>query len=330
MRRQGYRLLRRGIPKVRIAEALGVSCMTVHRWEQRRARRGPNSWRDIRNPGRPPRLTAPQSAALKALLIAGPRAHGYPTNLWTLKRVAEVIREEFGVRYSLPGVWSVLRDLGFSAQVPLGRALERDEKYIRKWLKEIWPSLVVRAKRRRATIVFLDESYTQKQPNVRRTWAPEGFRPELRYSERREKLSLISGVTREGELFFEVHRDNICGTEVNWFLEQLLEEIPGRIMVLWDNGNIHRSEEVKAFLWEHRDRLETRRLPPYAPELNPDEFIWNMLKYQRLANFCPSTVEEMEEVVRRELRRMQRQPEKVRSGIQHAETLELLSQAAEA
>ncbi len=91
-------------------------------------------------------------------------------------------------------------------------------------------------------------------------------------------------------------------------------------MVLWDNGNIHRSEEVKAFLWAHRDRLETHRLPPYTPELNPDEFVWNILKYQRLANFCPGTIEEMESVVRRELRRMEGQPEQVRSGISHAET----------
>lgn len=175
------------------------------------------------------------------------------------------------------------------------------------------------------TIVFMDESFQQKEPNVRRTWAPTGSRPEIHYSERRDKLSLISGVTQEGALCFEVHRDNIEGTQVNWFLEQLLEEIPGRIMVIWDNGIIHRSEEVKAFLWAHRDRLETYRLPPYAPEINPDEYIWNMLKYQRLANFSPTTVEEMERVVVRELRRMKRQPEKIRSGILHAKAMYILA-----
>jgi transposase len=327
IRRQGYRLLRKGLPKSRIASVLGVKRMTVYRWEQRQEKEGPRSWRDKCMPGRPPNLSRAQKERLLRILKEGPLARGYRTNLWTLKRVAEVIREEFGVRYSLPGVWSVLGDLGFSPQVPLGRALERNEKYIRYWLREVWPSLVQRAQRQKMTIVFMDESYQQKEPNVRRTWAPTGSRPVIHYSERRDKLSLISGVTPDGALYFEVHRDNIEGTQVNWFLEQLFEEIPGRIMVIWDNGTIHRSEEVKAFLWEHRDRLETYRLPPYAPEINPDEYIWNMLKYQRLANFCPTTVEEMEHVVNRELRRMKRQPERIRSGILHAKAMDILTPA---
>lgn len=224
------------------------------------------------------------------------------------------------MKYTLSGIWHVLRDLGFSAQVPLPRARERDEAYIRKWTKEEWPKIQERARRTHATILFLDESFQQSRPNVRRTWAPQGSRPEMRYQQGdRMKLNLISAVTPEGALYYEVDTENIDGTRVIWFLEKLLEEVRGRLMVVWDNGRIHRSVEVKTFLWLNRKRLETRRFPAYAPELDPDEMVWSTLKYQPLANFCPKTAEEIRAAVDREMRWMQRHPELVGSFIRHSE-----------
>jgi transposase len=319
IRRRGCHLLGRGVSKVRIAEALGVSYVTVYRWEQRRRGLGADSWRDRAKPGRPPRLSSAQRAKLMALLVAGARVRGYPTDLWTLKRVAEVIREEFGPRYSLPGVWSVLRDLGFSPQVPLQRALERDEEYVRHWVTTTWPEIFRQSLTDGSTLVFVDESGVQTTPNVRRNWAVKGTRPTLRCLGSRDKLSVIRGITLEGELFFEVHRHDLSGTEVIWFLGQLLEEIPGRVTVVWDNIGIHRCAEVATFTWLHRRRLTLRRLPPYAPDLNPDEGIWNVIKHQRLANFCPTDVEELEEAVRRELRSLQVSPARVQLAMRQTE-----------
>ena len=121
-----------------------------------------------------------------------------------------------------------------------------------------------------ATILFLDESCQQPFPNVRRSWAPAGSRPEMRYREGdRLKLNLRSAVSSDGALFFDIHEESIDGMRVLWFLEQLLEEVEGGLMVIWDNGRIHRSVDVKTFLWEHRKRLETRRFPPYTPGAGP-------------------------------------------------------------
>ncbi|MHB1435724.1 MAG: IS630 family transposase, partial [Thermoplasmata archaeon] len=273
-----------------------------------------------RHPGRVRKLTAEQRKKLQKLLLEGARAHGYETDLWTLKRMAELIESEFGVEYTESGAWYLLRDMGFSAQVPLPRALERNEAYIRQWVREEWPKIQARARRTGATILFLDESCQQSFPNVRRTWAPEGSRPEMHYRQgNRLKLNLISAVSPDGALFFDIHEESIDGTRVLWFLEQLLEEVEGRLMVIWDNGRIHRSVEVKTFLWEHRKRLETRRFPPYAPELDPDEQVWTVLKHQRLANWCPKTGEEIRAGVERELRWMQAHPELVASFIRHSE-----------
>ena len=318
-RRLAYRWLRRGVPRAEVARRLGVSWAAVDKWEKRRKAQGPNSWKEKSHPGAIPKLTAAQKARLKEILEKGAESYGYPTNLWTLKRLAEVIRKEFGARYSLSGVWRALRALGFSAQVPLKRALERDDRYIRKWVRETWPGIYRYARRRRATVVFVDEAGSQTTPNVRRTWAPEGWRPQLRVKGHWEKVSIISGVTLEGELSFELHRNDVTGTEAVWFLEQLLEEISGRIVVVWDNVGFHRGPEVATFVWLNRDRLELRRLPPYAPELNPDEVIWDVLKNDRLANYCPTSLDELEENVKTEMHRLKRSPRRVRLAIRQTE-----------
>jgi transposase len=322
IRRQGYRLLRRGVPKSRISSILSVERVTVWRWEKRMEQEGPHSWSDRKIPGGPRKLKAKQRKRLRELLLEGAVAHGYATDLWTLKRVAEVIEKEFGAGYTESGVWHVLRDLGMSAQVPVPRALERDEEYIRHWKEVKWPKIQKEARRKDATILFLDESFVQSERNVRRTWWIEGKRREIHVRQgKRMKLSLISAVGLEGQLYFRISElnQNFDGGEVIEFLRYVLKEVRGKIILLWDNGTIHRRKDVKAFLWEARKRLKTRRFPAYAPELNPDKMVWSALKYQRLPNFCPKTEGEIREGVERELRWLQRNPEFVAACIQHAD-----------
>ncbi len=113
---------------------------------------------------------------------------------------------------------------GFSAQIPLPRALERDERYIRQWVREEWPRIQARAGRTGATILFLDESCQESFPNVRRTWTPAGSRPEKRNRHgNRQMLNLISAVSPDGALFFDIREESIDGMRVLWFLERLLE-----------------------------------------------------------------------------------------------------------
>jgi transposase len=287
-------------------------------WETRWKAEGPNSWRDHEHPGSSPKLTAAQKRDLLERLKKGPRASGFSTDLWTLQRVAEVIRKEYGVEYTLSGVWRVLRALGLSAQVPLTIALERDERYVRKWVRKVWPEILDQARRNNATIVFVGECGAQTTPNMRRSWAQEGSRPVLRAKSSREKVTVISGVSLDAELFFDLFDHDMTGTEVIRFLERLLEEIEGRVLVVWDNGPIHRCVEVQTFVWLNRDRLGLRRLPPYAPELNPDEGIWDVLKNDKLANFCPKTLEELKSRVEAELQLLKRSPNRVQNAMRQS------------
>lgn len=145
-------------------------------------------------------------------------------------------------------------------------------------------------------------------PPVRRTWAPTGQTPVLRHSYRHDRLSVISAVTvsprqwRMG-LYFRCHRKNVTGVEVVGFLQYLLRHLAGLVVLLWDGGTIHRRQEVQTYLRKVRSRLHVHRFPGYAPELNPDEYVWTQTK-QRLANMTPQTVDELKKLVHGTLKRL--------------------------
>lgn len=105
------------------------------------------------------------------------------------------------------------------------------------------------------------------------------------------------------------------GNDIISFLEQLLTEIEGFLYIFWDNIMIHRSRKVKEFLGNHNDRLITRRIPPYSPDLNPDELVWNALKYQKLSNFCPKGYDELYEGVELTMNMLNSDPESMRKII---------------
>jgi len=300
-------MLTEKVPKAEIARRLGASYKTVYNWEQRLETLGPDAWMDREHRGAKPKLTRSQRRRLVKILLKGAKRYGFENDLWTLKRVAQVIKKEFGVTYNVTHVWRVLRGLGLTAQVPLKQALERDEDYIKEWLEERWPKLYRKARESGSQVVFLDESGLSNEPNVARTWAPKGSRPKLKHSAKQRKLSFISAVTMDAELYFSVYDHDITGAEVILFLDMLTKRIP-KMMLLWDNASIHRSIEVKEYLYMVADRMETHRFPAYAPELNPDEYVISHLKCRELANFCPASEGEMKLGLRKAIARMMRRP----------------------
>ena len=140
-RLRGGRLLRKGVAQVEVARQLGVAKSTVSGWAKRVDSGGLDALRSVRGLGRPPGLDLEQRDELAQALKAGAMSHGFPTELWTLPRVGRLITSQFGLRYSEPQVWRILRAMGFSPQRPSKRALERDEKAIRQWKRERWPKL---------------------------------------------------------------------------------------------------------------------------------------------------------------------------------------------
>jgi transposase len=135
--------------------------------------------------------------------------------------------------------------------------------------------------------VFADQAGFYVLPMAVRTWAPRGQTPILKVKLTRDHLSAMSGITLDGRLFMQIRKTRYDCQAVIGFLRVLLRKIPGKVLLIWDGSPIHRSKEIKAFLKQGAaKRLHLEQLPGYAPDLNPDEGIWNYLKRVEMGNLC--------------------------------------------
>jgi transposase len=147
-RRRAIALLEAGQGVRETARQIGASPSSVTHWRQAYEKEGEKALTAHSPPGRPPQLTARQCDKLARLLLQGPQKHGYANALWTLPRIAEVIRKHFGVTYDPSSVWHVLHRMGWSCQKPERRARERDEERIAAWRTDDWPRIKKRQKKR--------------------------------------------------------------------------------------------------------------------------------------------------------------------------------------
>ena len=135
------RLLQQGKGCAEVALAVGVARQTVYTWKALLDEGGIDALRAVPERGRPAQLEQAQLASVRAALLQSPTAHGFGTELWTIKRVGVLIERMHGVRFSRAHVWRLLGSLGFSPQKPEKRAIERDEDAVRNWKRSTWPAL---------------------------------------------------------------------------------------------------------------------------------------------------------------------------------------------
>jgi transposase len=286
-------LLRRGWPQKAIAAALGVSEGAVSQWAALLRGGGRAALRSRPHPGHG-KLSPAQRRLLPDFLWHGAEAYGFRGDVWTCARIAKVIDEEFGVRYHRHHVARLPQGLGWTPQVPITRAIQRDERAIRRWRAEAWPRLRARARCERRAPVFVDESGFYLLPGVVRTYGPKGETPVVYHWLTRDHLSVMAAVTAPGKVYTLVRKEPLNGAHSIEFLQHLLRHLPAPLLVIWDGSPIHRRAEVGAFaraVGERRLLLEP--LPPYAPDLNPVEWLWEHLKKVELRNKTCLDLEEL-------------------------------------
>jgi transposase len=153
-----------------------------------------------------------------------------------------------------------------------------------------------------------------------RTYAPVGQTPILRDWYTRDHLSAISAVSPEGKLYFRSQDRAINSDDVVAFLEHLLREVPGRMIIIWDGAPIHRSHTIREFLTHGAaPRLHLERLPAYAPELNPGEGLWQQLTGVELCNVCGFNLPHLRHELRDAVKRVRRTPRLITSFFQGAQ-----------
>ena len=169
------------------------------------------------------------------------------------------------------------------------------------------------AEAQQQTIRFLDESGFYPLPSVVRTYAPMGQTPILREWCIRDHLSATSAISPEGKLYVHSQDHAIHSEDVVAFLEHLLREVSGRMVLIWDGAPIHRSHTIQEFLANGAAQyLHLEHLPAYAPELNPDEGLWQRLKGVERRNVCSSQLPQLQGELRNAVKRVRRKPRLIR------------------
>ena len=317
-RLRAFSLWQQGWKQKDIAVALGVSKGAVSQWIKRGKVEGERGLRRRVARGAQPRLQAKDRARLLELLREGATAFGYRGEVWNGRRVAEVIKRVFGIKYHPDHCSRLLRQMGWSRQKPTKRATQRNEAAIEAWKKQQWPTLK-KAEQEERTIVFVDESGFYLLPMAVRTYAPRGQTPVLRVKLTRDHLSAIGGITPKGRLFMQMQEKAYCAQDVVRFLRLLLRKIPGKLLVIWDGSPIHRAKAIKAFLASGAaKRLHLERLPGYAPELNPQEQVWNLLKRRELKNLCCQELPQLRQELVRAKERLRHRHQILQNCFAHA------------
>jgi transposase len=297
-----------------IAEILGVSKAAVSQWMAAARRDGPNALRSHPAPGRAARLTTEQKSRIPEFLWHGPEAYGFRGQAWTCARIALAIEEEFGVCYHKDHVGRLLKELGWTPQMPIRRAIQRDEEAIRRWRTEVWPELRKRARSERRVLVFEDESGFYLLPGVVRTYAPKGQTPVIPENQTRDHLSVMGGMTPQGQVYTLARQESLNGRHSIEFLTHLLGVAGRRLLVIWDGSPIHRRAEVSDFVSGRRGAIWLEALPGYAPDLNPwDEGGWHYLKDVELHNVACHDLEELHEQFHLAVGRLRQDPHLIRS-----------------
>lgn len=315
IRRMAVQRVKEGEKPSVVIKSFGLSRPCIYPWLRAERKKGMEALAARKHPGKKPALTPRQKLQVRRWICGkDPRQYGFDFGLWTRQIVAALIREKLGVALGLTAVGRLLHQLDITPQKPLRRAYERDPIAIEKWKREKYPSLRARAKRRGAEIFFLDEAGVRSDQVLGRTWGEKGKTPEVPTSGQRQSINAISAVNARGAFWYEVYSGRFNATRFrDEFLKSFLRGRRRPVVLVVDGHPSHRAKMITAYVKQLKGRLELHFLPGYAPELNPDEFVWNYVKHEGVSKKPLRRNESLRERVEGDLANIKRRPALVRS-----------------
>jgi transposase len=233
--------------------------------------------------------------------------------MWTRKIVADLVEDKFDHKLSVTAVGRLLAALEITPQKPLRRAYERDPEAIAKWKEQDYPRLKSRAKRRGADIFFIDEAGVRSDAALQRTWGAKGETPIVATSGQRQKVNAISAVNASGAFWYDVYTGRFNAELFITKLEAFMRHRRRPVFLVLDGHPAHRAKIVAAYVQSLKGRLELHFLPGYAPDLNPDEFVWNHLRQNGVTKTPLKQNEQLKERVEKDLAQIKSSPDLVRS-----------------
>jgi transposase len=316
IRRMAVRRVWEGEKPSAVIASYGFSRQIIYKWlgEAKGKGRGLRALRSRKGTGRPRTLTAKQEQQLFRWINGkDPRQHGFDFGLWTRLVVRKLIADKFRASLGVTAVGKLLAKLGLTPQKPLKRAYERDPAAIEAWKHDTYPGIARQAKRRGAEIYFWDESGFRADVVQGTTWGVKGQTPIIAVPGQRQSVSAASAVNARGGFWFVTYKGGMSAELFIEILKALMRHRKKPLYLILDSLPAHKAKIVQDYVGSTKGRLELHFLPGYAPELNPDELVWNHMKRTGTAKSPLIKGESLHDRIDVELSNIQRNRALVRS-----------------
>jgi len=298
-----------------------ISRATIYNWLALYRDGGWHSLEARKRGGRRPKLDGKAFKWIyETVTMKRPEQFQFPFALWSSKMLAKLIKEKLGVSLSKASVCRVLNQLGLSSQRPMWRAYQQDKEKVRDWLDNRFPGIATRAKREGGEIWFGDEAGVRSDSHSGKTWARRGQTPVVTSTGARFGLNLISAVNRKGEIRFMGAGGRVNAGVFIDFMKRLVAGTKKKVFLIVDGHPSHKAAKVRRFVEERSSEIELFLLPPYSPELNPDEHVWNDFKNNGIGKRAITGPDMMKKAVYSFMRFLQKSPQRVTSYFRAPET----------
>lgn len=322
LRQQAIRLRQQGKRFVDIATYLGVHRNTVSGWWQQYQALGETALHQQqrgRSVGTGRSLSQAQESQIQRLMQAHfPDELGIDSALWTRRAVQALIEQQCEVQMPIRTVGEYLWRWGYSPQKPLKRAYEQNPAALEEWLEQIYPAIEQRAKRENAEIAWGDESGLRSDAQVGRGYAPIGKTPEIRLSQKkRVRINFIASLSNQGSIRFMLYTSRLTEAIFLAFLTRLIAKQERKLVWIVDQHPVHRGQQVRQWLAEHKQQIELFYLPSYSPQLNPVEYLNGDVKQGVHSKPPTRNLAQLKQRLISHLRKLQKLPSRIQKYFEH-------------
>ena len=302
-----------------VIASYGFARTTIYKWLKAAARPGLGlkALRSRKASGCPRRLTPRQERQVFRWVNGhDPRDYGLETGLWTRAVVASLIEQKFGIRLGRTAVGALLARLGLTPQKPLQRAYQRDPVAIEHWRRDTFPDIARQAKAAGGEVYFREESGFRADAVHGRTWGVKGQTPVIERPGQRQSISAASAVTANGGFWYCTYEGGLSAELFVSLLRRMMRNRVRPVHLVADGLPAHKTALVKAHVSSTEGRLTLHILPGYAPDLNPDEWVWSHMKRTGMAGTPLRRGEKLKDKIEAQLAKIKRMPQLIRSFFQ--------------